>query len=197
MRILVTAASKHGSTAEIAASKHGSTAEIAASKHGSTAEIAASIGQSLEELGHDVAVVRPTDVRTLDGYAAVVIGSAIYEGRWLGEARAFVREHAIALERMPVWLFSSGPLGDPPKPAPETVDVSSVEKAVLAMDHRVFPGRLLKHDLGFVDRAIATAFRAPDGDFRPWSEIDGWARDIAGYLAARATPPPNPEPVAA
>ena len=38
--------------------------------------------------------------------------------------------------------------------------------------------------LGFAERAIVKAVRAPEGDFRDWSAIDRWAADIAGQLVA-------------
>jgi menaquinone-dependent protoporphyrinogen oxidase len=90
--------------------------------------------------------------------------------------------HVIALQRLPVWLFSSGPIGDPPKPDAATVDVSAYAKGVRLIDHRVFAGRLVKRELGFAERAIATALRAPDGDFRPWPDIELWATEIAERL---------------
>jgi len=160
----------------------------AASKHGATAEIAANIGAELERHGLSVTVARPTDLATLDSFDAAVVGSAIYEGRWLREARTFIQVHAIGLQRMPVWLFSSGPLGDPLKPDAATVDVSSYTKGIRVFDHRVFAGRLVKHDLGFADRAMATAFRAPDGDYRPWRDIEAWAAEIADRLRSTAIP---------
>jgi menaquinone-dependent protoporphyrinogen oxidase len=52
----------------------------AASRHGATAEIAQAIGQALSEQGLTVAVIPPRDVRGLDGYDAVIIGSAVYMG---------------------------------------------------------------------------------------------------------------------
>jgi menaquinone-dependent protoporphyrinogen IX oxidase len=50
----------------------------AASRHGATAEIAQAIGQALSGQGLTVAVIPPGDVGSLDGYDAVIIGSAVY-----------------------------------------------------------------------------------------------------------------------
>ena len=67
----------------------------------------------------------------------------------------------------------------------------AVQSATQARDHRMFPGRLVKRELGFAERAVVTALRTPDGDFRPWNDIDTYGRDIAralDALIAAATP---------
>ena len=89
----------------------------AATKHGATAEIAATIGEVLRgEPGLDATVVPAEEVATVDGYDAVVLGSAVYAGHWLASAKELVDRAGGALAGKPVWLFSSGPIGDPPKP---------------------------------------------------------------------------------
>ena len=57
-------------------------------------------------------------------------------------------------------------------------------EATHAREHRVFPGSLWKDELGIAERAMVAAVRAPEGDFRPWAEIDDWAGRIAEALAA-------------
>ena len=49
-------------------------------------------------------------------YDAAVLGSGVYLGHWLESACLLVDSHAEALSRIPVWLFSSGPIGDLPMP---------------------------------------------------------------------------------
>ncbi len=158
-----------------------------ASKHGSTKEIAAAIGRALGASGFDVDLRSVEDVEDLDGVHAVVLGSAVYVGRWLAPARHFVDEHAEALSVRPVWLFSSGPLGDPLKPDEDhAVDVDAIVVATSARDHRLFGGKLDRSALGFGERAVVHAVRAPEGDFRDWAEIDRWAAGIAETLRAEA-----------
>ena len=53
---------------------------------------------------------------------------------------------------------------------------------VQARSHRVFGGKLDRSTLGFAERAICTALRAPEGDFRDFAEIRGWALGIAESL---------------
>lgn len=156
----------------------------AASKHGATTEVAATIGAALASAGVDAIVVAPSEVTSVDGFDAAVIGSAVYAGRWLDPAKDLLQGHHEALSRIPVWLFSSGPVGDPPKPVEDPLDVAPMMALVGARGHRVFAGQIDKSRLGLGERAILAAVRAPEGDYRPWAEIDAWARELAEALRA-------------
>ena len=155
----------------------------AASRHGATTEVAASIGGVLTAAGHEVQVMHPLEVRGLDGFDAAIIGSAVYMGRWMEPARDLVEREKVALTRVPVWLFSSGPVGDPPTPADESLDGAALAELVGAREHVTFAGQIERRRLGFGEKAIMAAVRAPEGDFRDWDAIEGWARGIAAALA--------------
>lgn len=156
----------------------------AASKHGSTAEIATVIADVLTERGLDATAVPIADVGAVEEYDAIVLGSAVYAGRWLTPAKDFVQRCADALAARPVWLFSSGPVGDPPMPEEDPVDATSIVQATGAREHRIFSGRLDRARLSYAERAIVVAFRAPYGDFRNWPEIRAWAASIADAMAS-------------
>ena len=84
---------------------------------------------------------------------------------------------------MPVWLFSSGPLGaDDPQPEGEPVHLDQLIGRTGARGHRTFVGKLDKDELGFGERLIVRAVGAPDGDFRDWDAIRVWADEIAEEL---------------
>lgn len=154
----------------------------AASRHGATAEIAEAIAGKIRESEMEVDVLPPDAVDGVDPYDAVVVGSAVYAGHWLDPARRLVDRHAAALADRPTWLFSSGPIGDPPKPDEELVEIAPMIQRLGARDHRMFPGRLDRDALGFVERALVTALRAPTGDFRDLNAIRSWAAEIARSL---------------
>jgi len=154
----------------------------AASRHGATIEVAATIGAVLGAAGHEVFVLAPDEVTGLDGYDAAVIGSAVYVGRWAEPARDLVARHKVALARIPVWLFSSGPVGDPPRPAEDPADATALAALVGARGHRTFPGQVDKRRLGIAERAMVAAVRVPEGDYRPWAAIEAWAGEIAAGL---------------
>jgi menaquinone-dependent protoporphyrinogen oxidase len=154
----------------------------AASKYGATGEIAVAIAEALSDRGIDATAIPPEEVGSVEDYDAVVLGSAVYAGRWLKPARELVDRSGEAFASRPVWLFSSGPIGDPPKPEEDPVDVADLMESTKAREHRVFAGELVKRRLSFGDKAIAMAFRAQEGDFREWAEIKEWASAIADAL---------------
>jgi menaquinone-dependent protoporphyrinogen oxidase len=151
----------------------------AATKYGATAEIAAAIAEVLGDHGLEATVLPPEQVKGIDGYDAAVVGSAVYAGHWLKPARELVERHADALAGRPVYLFSSGPVGDPPKPEEDPVDVADLLATIGAREHRIFAGKLVRKQLSFPERAIVSALRVPEGDFRDWTEIHQWAAGIA------------------
>lgn len=157
----------------------------AATKHGSTLEIAEAIGRALVEEGMTVSVDPVDRVASLEPFEAVVLGSGVYVGHWLEPARTFVSRHAEALRARPTWLFSSGPIGEPPRPnAEDAVKVDDLMLETAAREHRLFGGKVDKRQLGFAERAVLLAVRAKDGDDRDWDEISAWARAIATELRA-------------
>jgi len=155
---------------------------IYVSRHGATAGIANAIADELRNAGVDTEVLAAEDVRTLDGYDAVVLGSALYMGQWLKPARAFVQRYGSELSRVPLWLFSSGPLGDPPFPREASAAVAKLANGLNARGQVTFSGKLDRGELGLVEEIMTSALHAPEGDFRDWAAIGEWARAIAGEL---------------
>ena len=162
----------------------------AASRHQSTREIATAIAAGLSDRGLGAVAVPAEEVTTLDGFDAVVLGSAVYMGRWLSEARRLAQIHASALGKMPVWLFSSGPVGpvDHPVPPGTPADVPVLMRLTGAIGHRTFSGRLDMSRLKYAERAVVRTIHAPDGDSRDWDAIDRFAGEIADELFRAPVP---------
>jgi menaquinone-dependent protoporphyrinogen oxidase len=161
----------------------------AASRYGATAEIAQAIGDVLCERGLDAVIIPPENVGNVEDYDAVVLGSAVYSGRWLEPAKRLVDRSCGALATRPVWLFSSGPVGDPSrklvqKMGQDPVDLAETLQGTRARDHRMFAGKLERRHLSFPQKAALTLFRGLEGDFRDWTEIRQWASAIASELRA-------------
>jgi menaquinone-dependent protoporphyrinogen oxidase len=152
-----------------------------ASKHGATRDIAEAIASELREAGCAADCLEARDVAGPEGYDAVVLGSATYIKHWRREARHFLRHHRAALAERPLWLFSSGPVGEQ-EPDPAWTEPHLVLKAAEelgARDHVVFGGRVPADPGNFVERAMARDTPAEFADRRDWDEIGTWARGVA------------------
>ncbi len=156
------------------------------SKRGGTEGIAHQLADALRGEGHTVELQEPGRVQGLRGYDAVIVGGALYAGRWQRDARRFVLRHDPALRRIPVWFFSSGPLDDSAERAAiaPTPQVQDLMDRVGAQGHATFGGRLAPDARGFPASAMA---RKRAGDWRSSEHIRFWAREIAEALP-HATP---------
>ncbi|MFJ4483666.1 flavodoxin domain-containing protein [Streptomyces longwoodensis] len=154
--------------------------------NGSTAGIAETVADVLREEGLTVRTAPAATVRDVTEFDAVVVGGALYAGRWHKDARRFVRRHRRALRERPVWLFSSGPL-DPSASERDISPVPGVRRTVLrldARDHVTFGGRLEEGAEGRIARMILRSGKG--GDFRDFARIADWAKQIAADLTAGA-----------
>jgi menaquinone-dependent protoporphyrinogen oxidase len=161
-----------------------------ASRLGSTREIAERIAGRLEVAGATPRVEAASDAAIRPDDRAVILGSAVYAGRWLKPAVAFARRNESGLVARPVWLFSSGPVGNlATRSAPvDPKEIGELRRTIHPREHRVFAGALDRADIdgagfGRIERFVAKLF-VPEGDYRDWAAIDAWADGIAGELAA-------------
>jgi menaquinone-dependent protoporphyrinogen oxidase len=151
-----------------------------ATKLGSNGEIAEAIAQTLREAGHHASAHATRDVKGLDGWDAVVLGSAIYAAHWQKDARRFIGRFREQLRERPLWLYSSGPL-DPSlarAQLPITQHGAEITAELGALGHRTFGGRLLA-DAAIDPQVLQTH---PIGDFRDWGAIRAYALEIASGL---------------
>ncbi len=152
------------------------------SKHGSTREIAGTIAATIRDTGIDVEVADAGDVESVAPYDAVIVGSAVYMGRWMGPARTLVTRSVDALKTRPVWLFSSGPMGRDIVDPADAAEGIKLLALIGGRDHQVFAGKADKHQFGFAERTVLRMVKAPYGDHRDWRAIRGWANAIASEL---------------
>jgi menaquinone-dependent protoporphyrinogen oxidase len=158
-----------------------------ASRHGATAEIAEKIGLSLREAGFSVDVLPAKQVKKLDAYQAIILGSSVYIGQWLNDAASFLKSHEDELITKPTWIFSSGPTGDEdvvtllqgwtfPK------GLQSVVERIKPRGMVTFHGSLDPLKMNFIERWMINKVNAPLGDFRNWQTISTWTQGIADSL---------------
>jgi menaquinone-dependent protoporphyrinogen oxidase len=158
-----------------------------AGKHGSTSEIAAAIADELLAAGLEVDLTDAGRVRDLDRYAGVVLGSAVYTKRWRASARRLLHRLERELGDRPLWIFSSGPVGeaevDPGWCEPARV-LHRAQRLNLR-GHVIFGGRVPQDPHNFVERAMLRNTPADKQDVRDFAEIRAWARGIAAEIATR------------
>lgn len=156
-----------------------------ASKHHATEEIAERIGEILQRSGGRTVDVLPADsVNDISAYDAVILGSAVYMGQWQPAAAEFLKTFEVELAKRPTWIFSSGPTadGDPVEALkgwrlPETLQ--AVVDRVRPRDIKVFGGRLNPSDLNLYERFITRMVKASSGDYRDWTSVRSWASAIS------------------
>ena len=151
------------------------------SKLGGTESIARIIGEQLDRDGLDVVVAPASTVRDGRGFDAAIVGGALYANRWHRDAQRFVTRNIAGLRRIPVWLFSSGPLDDSADVAdiPPVTQVAVLMERIGALGHVTFGGRLPPDAKGFPAAAMAKKL---SGDWSNPERIRAWAADLADAL---------------
>jgi menaquinone-dependent protoporphyrinogen oxidase len=151
-----------------------------ASKYGSTQEVAETIGKGLSEAGFQVDLQPVTDVKSLDGYDAVVLGAAIYSTHWHPDAHAFLSKNREILERQPLAIFTLGPL---------SAGTSAMQSSRRQLDKELAKYSWLKPVaselfVGKYDPKKLTGFNrfVPASDHRDWVAICTWAYSLVGIL---------------
>lgn len=157
-----------------------------ATRAGSTAEIAAAIGETLAARGFSVDVKPVKTNPKLTDYDAVILGSAVRIGNWLPEMVDFVKQNQTALGNRPVALFTVHMLNlgpDETSQAARRAYLNSVRPLLTPVDEAFFAGKIDLDTLSFVDRLMvkmvgAAQKNSPLGDLRNWSEIQAWSSGI-------------------
>jgi menaquinone-dependent protoporphyrinogen oxidase len=150
-------------------------------KHGSTAAVARAVAETLQEHGLAVDTLPAGRADDLSPYSGVVIGGAIYMGRWHPDALGLLKRHRRALAAMPVAVFGMGP---------RTLEEHDVKAArgqlmkALAKVPEVDPAAVVVFG-GVIDpQVLHFPFnRMPAGDARDWHAIRAWATEVAEEFA--------------
>jgi menaquinone-dependent protoporphyrinogen oxidase len=166
-----------------------------ATRYDSTREVAEHVAVTLREYQFTVDVQPARDVRSLEGYGAVVLGAPLYLGHWHKEAHRFLDQHRVALLDRPVAVFALGPVTNPLddtewQGAREMLDMELSKSAWLApVQTALFGGTLDPSRFGLRDRLLAglpasPLHNLPASDLRDWNAIREWAGHLAATLRA-------------
>lgn len=162
-----------------------------ATAHGSTKGVARAIARRFDEAGLDVDLRAADDVDDVRAFAAVVLGSAIHNGRWLTPASMLLAEAQRA--PVPLWAFSVCTVG-------ETTSFLGPRLSRLARwarklppgiaesgaPHRFFAGVIERPHWSTAGRLFFLATGGHYGDHRDWADIDRWATQIVASLTSGA-----------
>ena len=156
-----------------------------ASKHDATADIADAIGRTLSERGIGTAVSSvERRLRTSMASTRSCSGAPSMSGKWLEPARHFVDEHADELATRPTWLFSSGPIGDPPRPtAEDAVQIEGDRRADTGSRAPPVrrPARQEQRSASASERSRSPS-ESPTATFATGTRSHSWAMRIADAL---------------
>lgn len=159
-----------------------------ASTHGSTREVAEEIAAVLREQGLAVDLQPARNVRTLDGYSAVVLGAPLYMFHLHKDALHFLSQHKDALTGgLPIAIFAGGPF--------DTNDENAWSEVRKQLDQELakFPwlqpvaveligGRFDPSRLRFPWNLIPALRQMPPSDLRDWAAIRRWASTLVVQL---------------
>ena len=158
---------------------------VYATRAGSTVEVAQVIGEVLGGRGFEVQIKSVKENPAVDGYQAVIIGSAIRMGNWLPEVVDFLRKNQPKLSQIPTAIFTCHRLNtgeDAASRAAREAYSAPIRQIVSPQAEAFFSGTLDHAKLNFVDRMLAQAVEkstlTPAGDFRDWSRIRSWAQTV-------------------
>lgn len=163
-----------------------------ATRYGSTQEVAEAITATLRESGLQVDLRQLKNVKTLEGYGAVVVGAPLQMFKWHKDALGFLKRHQEALGRLPAAVFALGPMNDVQK---EWDDVrGQLEKALAKfpwfapVSVQVFGGKFDPATLRPPYSLLPAMKRLPVSDIRDWEAIAAWARELAVKFSPASAP---------
>jgi menaquinone-dependent protoporphyrinogen oxidase len=162
-----------------------------ASRAGSTAEAAQAIGKTLSDCGESVEVLPMNEVQQLASYRAVIAGSPIRSSKWLPEAMKFIEDHRSELRQKPFAMFTLSITlamsGGVQYRQAVTAWTAPIRAQVKPVSEGLFAGKLDFTKLPFnFDtlklRLVVALGIFPKEDRRDWNAIHAWATSIQPFL---------------
>lgn len=168
-----------------------------ATAHGSTAEVALFMQRLLRVYEVEVDCQTVDSVQSLEGYDAVIVGSAVQEGMWLREAGLFLERFAELLKTTPLYFFVT---------CVRVMEQGGMEHVLKYYIHqRTLEGMNLRDTTAFSGKLDMTAVDWQErwtlslrydgkempgnlsGDFRDWQAITTWINKISRELQLKPT----------
>ncbi len=163
------------------------------STSGSTQEVAEAVAATLRESGLAVDLQLARNVRTLEGYSAVVLGAPLYMFHLHKDALRFLARHQKALASgLPVAIFAGGPFGESEDGAWQEIRKQLDQELakfpwLRPVAVEVVGGSFDPAKLRFPYSLIPALRQMPPSDLRDWEAIRGWASTLAAQLQPAMT----------
>lgn len=164
-----------------------------ATAHGSTKGVAQAVARRLSTAGVPADLRAADDVGDVLAYDAVVLGSAIHNGRWLTPASELLTKVGREPRRR-LWLFSVCTVGETTSFLGPRVSRLARRARKLPPDvaasgapHRFFAGVIERSHWNALGRLFFLATGGRYGDHRDWADIDQWATEIIAALPSNHT----------
>ena len=157
-----------------------------ASRYGSTREVAEAVAETLRGTGCEVKFQALGEVRSLEGFSAVVMGAPLFMFRWHKDALRFLSRFQKILKEMPVAVFALGPTHDPSDEKVWTDARAQLDKALAKFPWfepraiEIFGGKYDPDKLDFPLKMFAG--KVPASDIRDWEAIKTWANSLPTNL---------------
>ncbi len=161
-----------------------------ASKYGSTGGVANAIGKELcrKDVAADVVLIKNDN--SISSYQGVIIGGAVYMGKWMSEAVDFVKKNKDALCKVPVAYFLVCMTLSQPTEKNRAKVLSYMDPILKAVPEikpvgiGTFAGAMDYNNLSWINKKILKSKGTPEGDFRDWTAVRAWADGLCSSLLA-------------
>ena len=160
-----------------------------ATRYGSTAEVAQFIASALEGRGLPAACRPAREVKSLQGFSAVVLGAPLLMLHWHKDDLRFLDRFRTELQSLPAAAFALGPTTEPRSEKERTDARAILDKELTTRPWfkpssvALFGGRWDPAKIGFPFKALAKSM--PASDLRDWDEIKAWAQALFPGFAPR------------
>lgn len=161
-----------------------------ATRTGSTAEVSNAIARYFREADLSADARPVNEVRSIECYSGAALGSAVRYASWLPEMTDFLSANRDALSVMPVAFFTMHmlALGDNPAAVAERAKYTAkAHDLIMPTDEVFLEGLIRSARLSFFDRLAVRLVKSPVDNRRDWERFAAWTDRLAPLLSSART----------